>query len=133
MKLSALTSAETQLAAQQDRAFRASESALARAQQLLLQKTDIAAKEKSQASDQQFRKDLLDQQAKIDIAAAAIANDNSQEAIKLRAELDRQSIQLQSTLRRHEIAMGLQKRLEEDESGKCLRSCKNGKRQGLRN
>ena len=112
MKLSALTSAETQLAAQQDRAFRASESALERAQQLLLQKTDIAAKEKTQASDQQFRKDLLDQQAKIDIAAAAIANDNSQEAIKLRAELDRQSIQLQSTLRRHEIAMGLQNDLK---------------------
>ena len=112
MKLSALTSAETQLAAQQDRDFRASESALARAQELLVQERNLEFKEKSQESDQDFRSALLDQQAKIDIAAAALANVNSQEALKLKAELDRKAIQLQSTLRRHEISMGLQNDLK---------------------
>jgi len=112
MKLSALTSAETQLAAQQDRDFRASESALNRAQELLVQEKNLEFKEKSQESDQDFRSALLDQQAKIDIAAAALANVNSQEALKLKAELDRKAIQLQSTLRRHEISMSLQNDLK---------------------
>ena len=112
MKLSALTSAETQLAAQLDRDFRASESALNRAQELLVQERNLDFKEKSQESDQNFRSALLDQQAQIDIAAAALANVNSQEALKLKAELDRKAIQLQSTLRRHEISMGLQNDLK---------------------
>tara|TARA_Y100000592_G_scaffold61529_1_gene96131 strand:- start:537 stop:3464 length:2928 start_codon:yes stop_codon:yes gene_type:complete len=112
MKLSALTSAETQLAAKQDRDFRASESALNRAQELLVQERNLDFKEKSQESDQNFRSALLDQQAQIDIAAAALANVNSQEALKLKAELDRKAIQLQSTLRRHEISMGLQNDLK---------------------
>ena len=112
MKLSALTSAETQLAAQQDRDFRSSESALNRAQELLVQERNLGFKEKSQESDQDFRSALLDQQAKIDIAAAALANVNSQEALKLKAELDRKAIQLQSTLRRHEISMSLQNDLK---------------------
>ena len=111
MKLSALTSVETQLAAQQDRDFRASESALARAQELLVQERNLEFKEKSQESDQDFRSALLDQQAKIDIAGGTCKCKFTGSS-KLKAELDRKAIQLQSTLRRHEISMGLQNDLK---------------------
>jgi len=108
LKLSAITAAETQLAAQKEREFKASETALNRAFELTKQSNQFDFQNKSQKSDQDFRMDLLDREADIAIAAAAIANDNSQEGIKLRAKLEKEAIQLQSTLRRHEISMNLQ-------------------------
>ena len=108
MKLSALTSAETQLAAKDARDFTASQAALNRALELTKQSNQFDFQNKSQKNDQDYRMDLLNREADINIAAAAIANDNSQEGIKLRAKLEKESIQLQSTLRRHEISMNLQ-------------------------
>ena len=113
MKLSALTSAEQRLATKEAQDFAASESAKERANQIALKNLDIVSRQEAQESDQEYGMRMLQEKAAIEAAAAALANDNSIEALKIKNSLDMKKMRLENVLTKNNIRLQFKNRIKE--------------------
>ena len=113
LKLSAITAAEQRQATKEAQDFAASESALDRANQIALKNLDIVARQETQESDQEYGMRMLQEKAAIDAAAAALANDNSIEAMKIKNSLDIKKMRLENVLTKNNIRLQFKNRIKE--------------------
>jgi hypothetical protein len=113
LKLSAITAAEQRQATKEAQDFAASESALDRANQIALKNLDIIARQETQESDQEYGMRMLQEKAAIDAAAAALANDNSIEAMKIKNSLDIKKMRLENVLTKNNIRLQFKNRIKE--------------------
>jgi len=113
LKLSAITAAEQRQATKEAQDFAATESALDRANQIALKNLDIVARQETQESDQEYGMRMLQEKAAIDAAAAALANDNSIEAMKIKNSLDIKKMRLENVLTKNNIRLQFKNRIKE--------------------
>lgn len=113
LKLSAIGAAEQRQATKEAQDFAAGESAKERANRIALKNLDIISRQETQESDQEYGMRMLEEKAAIDSAAAALANDNSIEAMKIKNSLDIKMKRLDNVLTKNTIRLQFKNRIKE--------------------